>query len=248
MPIPYVLQGKLAFVMGGGNFGINALKYLKNKGAKVLIADLNPKCMAKSQADVKTDRPDIFNSLMNGQAAFIQGNAIDLLIELLDHKIPDLIVTAIPGNAVAKIVERWLSKQNIKLEPNKELLSKVLENIPSSLVSVADPETGVVVVSYMPAEKRCRENCIPPKTVCATTGRPKLAPMDKLLNFGVYGLADVSAVLVSRQLTGGLGGIEGKDLAALLRELDNHVVPYSLAVGTACDCHGVLNLAKTTKS
>jgi hypothetical protein len=244
----YVLQGKLAFVMGGGKFGTNALKYLKNNGAKVLLADLNPDCMAKSQTDVQTDKHDIFGSLMNGQAAFIQGNAIDLLLQLLEQKIPDLIVTAIPGNAVAKIVESWLSKQDIKLEPNKELLPKVLNNIPSSLVSVADPETGVIVVSYMPADKRCRESCIPPKTICATTGRPKLAPMDKLLNFGIYELADVSAVLVSRQLTGGLGGIEGKDLHALLKKLDNHVVPYSLAVGTACNCHGVLNLTKTTKS
>ncbi len=75
----------------------------------------------------------------------------------------------------------------------------------------------------MPADKRCRENCVPPKTVCTRTGRPKLAPMDKILNFGIYGLADVSAVLVSRQLTGGLGGIEGKDLAALLKELDNQL-------------------------
>ncbi len=247
MPTPYVLQGKLTFVMGGGKFGTNALKYLKNKGVKVLVVDINPDCMAKSQADIQTDNPDIFGSLMNGQAAFIQGNAIDLLIQLLEHKIPDLIITAIPGNAVAKIVESWLSKQNINLEPNKELLLKVLKNIPGSLVSVADPETGVVVVSYMPSDKRCRENCIPPKTVCATTGRPKLAPMNKILNFGIYGLADVSSVLVSKQLTGGLGGIEGKDLAALLKELENHLVPYSLAVGTACDCHGVLNLAKTTK-
>ncbi len=139
MPTPYVLQGKLTFVMGGGKFGTNALKYLKNKGVKVLVVDINPECMAKSQADIQTDNPDIFGSLMNGQAAFIQGNAIDILIQLLEHKIPDLIVTAIPGNAVAKIVESWLSKQDIKLEPNKELLLKVVENIPRSLVSVADP-------------------------------------------------------------------------------------------------------------
>jgi hypothetical protein len=244
----YVLQGKLAFVMGGGKFGTNALNYLKNNGAKVVIADLNPDCLAKSRADIQTEKTDILDSFMNGQTAFIQGNAIDHLIELLYHKIPDLIVTAIPGNAVAKIVESWLSKQNIKLEPNKELLPKVFENIPSSLVSVADPETGVIVVSYMPADKRCRENCIPPKTVCAITGRPKLAPMGKILNFSIYGLVDVPSVLVSSQLTGGLGAIEGKDLAVLLKELDNHKVPYSLAVGTACNCHGVLNLAKTTKS
>ena len=39
------ISGKLAFVMGGGKFGTNALKYLKNNDAKVLVVDLDSNCV-----------------------------------------------------------------------------------------------------------------------------------------------------------------------------------------------------------
>jgi len=88
---------------------------------------------------------------------------------------------------------------------------------------------------------------MPPKGFCASTGRPKLASMDKLLEFGVYNHVDASGILMSRQLTGGLGAIDGKELHSLLKQLENLNKPYTLAIGTACDCHGILKLAKVTK-
>jgi len=48
-----LLKDKLVFVMGEGNFGTKALKYLKAKRAKVLVADINPSCMAKSEVTVQ---------------------------------------------------------------------------------------------------------------------------------------------------------------------------------------------------
>ena len=48
-----MLKGKLVFVMGGGNFGTRALRYLKAKRSKVLVADVNPDCMAKSEVNVQ---------------------------------------------------------------------------------------------------------------------------------------------------------------------------------------------------
>jgi len=48
-----MLKDKLVFVMGGGKFGTSALKYLKAKRSKVLVADLNPDCMAKSKITVQ---------------------------------------------------------------------------------------------------------------------------------------------------------------------------------------------------
>ena len=47
-----MLKGNLVFVMGGGNFGTRALRYLKAKRSKVLVADVNPDCMAKSEVNV----------------------------------------------------------------------------------------------------------------------------------------------------------------------------------------------------
>lgn len=242
-----MLKGKLAFVMGGGKFGTRALKYLKAKRYKVLVADVNPDCMAKSEVDVEAAGLDVADSLVDGQAAFLVGDAVELLLTLLETKVPDLVVTAIPGNAAAKVVESWLSKRSCKLEPYRTVIPRVLENIPKSLVSSVDEDSAVIVVSYMPSHMRCRENCMPPKDFCASTGRPKLTSMDKLLKFSVYNLMDTSTIFRSRQLTGGLGAIDGKELHSLLKRLDNLNKPYTLAIGTACDCHGILNLAEVKK-
>jgi len=88
---------------------------------------------------------------------------------------------------------------------------------------------------------------MPPKDFCASTGRPKLTSMDKLLQFSVYNLMDTSTIFRSRQLTGGLGAIDGKELYSLLKRLDSLHKTFTLAVGTACDCHGNLTLTKVKK-
>jgi len=244
---PMLLKGKLVFVMGGGKFGTNALKYLKAKGAKVLVADVNPECMAKSEITVQAADLDVTDILADGQAAFLVGDAVDLLLALMDAKVPDMVVTAIPGNAVAKVVAGWLSKRGYRLEPYRTVIPKVLENMPKSLVSFVDEDSAVIVVSYMPSHMRCRENCMPPKDFCASTGRPKLTSMDKLLEFSIYNLTDASAIFRSRQLTGGLGAIDGKELYSLLKRLETLRKTFTLAIGTACDCHGILNLTKVRK-
>ena len=239
-----IVLNKLVFVMGGGRFGKKALTYLKSKGAKVLVVDINPDCMASSEVDVLGVDLSVLVSLRPGQAAFLVGDAVDLLASLLETTIPDLIVTAIPGNAVAKIFEVWLAKRDIKLEPYNKIVPKVLENIPRSLVSFVDKNSGVIVVSYMPSNKRCRENCVPPKRICASTGRPKLTSMTKLLKFSVFKHTDFSGILCSKQLTGGLGAINGKELHSILKRLDTYHRPFTLSIGTACECHGILNLGK----
>ncbi|MCW4014779.1 MAG: hypothetical protein NWF06_00235 [Candidatus Bathyarchaeota archaeon] len=241
------MKGKLVFVMGGGRFGTNALRYLKAKGAKVLVVDLNPGCLAKSEVDFCSVELTVLDSLGAGQAVFFVGDAVDVLVQFLEINAPDFVVTAIPGNAVAKVVECWLAKRGGMLEPYLKAVPEVLKNIPESLVSFVDDVSGVIVVSYMPSSMRCRDNCLPPKDVCASTGRPKLASMDKLLEFSVYKIIDISAVLMSRQLTGGLGAIDGKELCSFLKRLETVHTSCTLAIGTACDCHCVVNLAKVIK-
>jgi len=242
-----ILKGKLVFVMGGGKFGTHALRYLKAKGAKVLVVDLNPDCMAKSEIDLQVVGLGVSDSLADGQTAFLVGDAVDLLAALMETKVSDMVVTAIPGNAVAKVVEGWLAKRGYRFEPCRKVVLEVLENIPKSLVSFVDEYSGVIVVSYMFSHMRYKENCMPPNGFCASTGRPKLASMDKLLEFSVYNLTDVSGILWSSQLTGGLGAINGKELHSLLKRIEKFHKPYTLAIGTACACHGVLKLVKVKK-
>ncbi|MBN1784249.1 MAG: hypothetical protein JW815_00720 [Candidatus Bathyarchaeota archaeon] len=245
----YQIKDKFAFVMGGGKFGTEALKYFKANGAKVLVVDLNPICRARMDVDISTATVDIRDSLKNGQAAFLVGDAVEHLMDIIEVDVPDWVVTAIPSNAVAKVVATWLSKAGYKLEPYQDCIEQVLKNIPESLVSFVNKESAVIVVSYMPPHMQCIENCMPPKDFCASTSRPKLTTMDKLLDFSVYGLTDLSGILKSEQLTGGLGAIRGNQLFSLLTKLEKHQKEsFTLAVGTACDCHGIINIFKITKS
>ena len=228
--------------MGGGKFGRNALRYFKTLGAKVIIVDKNSNCLVSKEVDFQTTKFDFLNRLDKGNSVFLLGDALQILANLLEIKIPDLIVTAIPCNTIAEFVKHWLNNRHINLYPFVEIIPKVLENIPKSLILSVDSEEAVIIVSYMFYDNQCKEKCFPPKRFCTVTGRKKLATIDIVLDFSVDKLVDISGIMVSRQLIGGLGAILGKDLYSLLKRLENQKTPYSLAIGSACDCHGILNL------
>lgn len=246
MPRDSALQGKLVFVMGGGKFGTNALRYLKSKGSKVLVVDIDPNCKATPEADIQADSLDAWNSLKNGQPAFLVGDAHKLLLDLLKTSIPDFVVTAIPGNTIAKVVGHWATKNGFKCAPYLKGVPEVLANLPKSLVFVKE-NTAFIAASYMYPDKSCKTNCPAPKNVCALTGRPKPASMESLLKFAVFGVADHCILFSSPLLTAGLGAISGPDLCPLFKQLETFPKPFTLALGTACDCHGVVSLIKITK-
>ncbi len=240
------LKGKSFFVMGGGKFGTNALRYLKTKGAKVLVVDINPNCKAKPEADIQADSLDVWNSLKNGQPAFLCGDAYKLLLDLYETSVPDFVVTAIQGNTIANVVQHWSLKNGFKCVPYLKGVPEVLQNLPKSLVFVRE-NSAFIAASYMYPDKRCKTNCPAPKNVCALTGRPKPASMESFLKFAVFGVADHCILFSSPLITGGLGAIDGNDLCPLFKQLKTFPKPFTLALGTACDCHGVVSLLKITK-
>lgn len=240
------IQGKLAFVMGGGKFGTNALNYLTDESAKVLVVDIDSNCKAISNVDILGSDLNVLNGLNPGQSAFLKGDAGELLAFLMDATIPEIIVTAIPGNAITRVIKSWLAKRKMELKPYSGI-QKVLRNIPPSLVLFFDESSGIIVTSYMPPNMKCKENCLPPRNVCALTGRPKFASMNDILEFSLFENADISEMLKSKQLTGGLGAINGDDLFNLLQRLDNIRNSNILAIGVACNCHGILNFYKVKK-
>ena len=242
------VNGKFAFVMGGGKFGTNALKYLKNNGAKVLVVDLDSNCKAISDIDIIGSDLNVLNTIQPGKSAFLKGNAEEILALLLDTTIPEIIVTAIPGNAIANVIKFWLAKRKIELKPYSKIVQNVLKNIPQSLVLFCDEPSGIIVTSYMFPNMRCKENCMPPKNVCALTGRPKFGSMHKILKFSIFENTNVSGILDSRQFIGGLGSINGNDLFNLLKELNDIHNNSTLAIGVACNCHGILNLYRTKRT
>ena len=109
---------------------------------------------------------------------------------------------------------------------------------------IKNTDSGIIVISYMFSNMQCRENCVPPKEICALTGRPKIVPINEFLEFCVYDVAEFSDILISKQITGGLGAINGKDLYNLLKKLDTLDKSFTIAIGIACQCHGVINFLK----
>jgi hypothetical protein len=241
-------RDKFAFVMGGGKFGSHALKYLKDNGAKVLVVDIDSNCEAVSNVDIIGKDLNIIKNLLPGKSAFLKGDAIEFLASILETIIPEFIVTAIPGNALARVITVWLAKRKIELMPYSNIVQKVLRNIAPSLVLFFDEPQGIIVVSYMPYNMKCKENCMPPENVCALTGRPKFASVSKILEFSVFEATTISGILISRQLTAGLGAISGNELFKLLKRLNKLHESNTLAIGVACNCHGILNIYNVTKS
>jgi hypothetical protein len=238
------LRGKFIFIMGGGKFGKKALRYFKSKGAKVLVVDIDPNCKAKSEVDIRAEKLDVYDDLVDGQTAILEGDAFNIILTLLETKVPDLVVTAIPGNCLAKIVDLWFKKKNIKIEPDQNAISKALDNLPKNLITFVNNDSGIIVISYMFSNMQCRDNCLPPKKICALTGRPKIVPINEFLDFCVYDIAEFSKILVSKQITGGLGAIIGKDLNNLLKKLDTLNKSITIAIGIACHCHGIINFLR----
>ena len=54
---------------------------------------------------------------------------------------------------------------------------------------------------------------------------------------------EVLRIFLSRQFDGA-GGVPGAEVKKALKYLASLTPPYSLAIGTSCHCHGILNLFK----
>lgn len=156
--------------------------------------------------------------------------------------IPNLVVPAIPGHFAAFVVYNQLKNSGFNVAPYRKGINQVVNNLPKDLISPVDRECAVLIASYMPAGGRCDENCSSPPDFCSVTRRPKPYPMFKLLEFSVFELVDFSKILISKQQSPGVGAIDGIDLYELLKRLKNLHESNTLAIGTACNCHGILNL------
>ena len=64
--------------------------------------------------------------------------------------------------------------------------------------------------------------------------------MYELLEFSVCEVVDHYKIFVTKQL-GGIGGIPGSEVKEALEYIYRLDPPYSLAIGTSCRCHGLVN-------
>ena len=219
------VNGKTILIVGGGRYGAKACKYFKNKMAAIILVDNNPDCQARQLLSKKE---------------FLIRDAEDIL-ELVFKVKPDLIVPTISGHTIGN----WL-KEYFHLTPLPDLLEDVMSKVPQSLITRRDKTNAVLVLSFMANSRICLEDCFPPPERCALTGQPRPASLYKLLNYAIFDVVDCGKIFVTEQITGGIGAISTMEFLQFLKKVE-HEQPDTLAVGTACQCHGILSLFKNTK-
>ena len=210
-------------LIGGGKHGANAGKYFKDQAARVILVDNNPDCPARE-------------FVSNGD--FHASDAKDAW-ELALRLKPDFIVPTCPGHTLGK----WIG-EHFHLRPLPDFLLRVLGRLPSRLVLGCDETKAVLVSSYMTSGETCSGSCIPYPARCTVTGEPRPAPLFRLLDYAIAGLFDCGKIFESEQMAAGVGAIRTSEFLAFVQEIEARK-PRTLAVGTACHCHGILTLFET---
>ena len=216
------MRGKTALIIGGGKFGTMACQYFKEQKARIILVDNDPDCKAQAYAANK----DFI--LKDAQ------NAWDLVLKLK----PDFIVPTHPGHTCGK----WIGKY-FRLKPRPDSIPDMMKRLPQSLFLDCDEPDARLIFSYMTRGKLCPADCPHLTNECGLTHEPRPAPLYKLLEYAVFGLFDCSKIFASEQMAPGVGAIKGSDFLAFMKEIEAKK-PKTLVVGTACLCHGVLNLFK----
>jgi len=216
------MNDKTVLVIGGGKYGTNACRYFKEQMARVILVDNNPECQAR-QFVLDED--------------FLVKDAKDAWDLALSIK-PDFTVPTHPGHTLGKWVGEYLH-----LAPFPDVLHSVLKRLPQSLVIRSNEMNAELVLSYMGNGKVCPEDCLPCPDRCTLTGEPRPAPLYKLLDYAVFDLFDCGKIIAAEQLAAGIGAIRTTEFLEFVEEIEDKK-PETLAVGTACRCHGILSLFK----
>lgn len=238
------LGNKLIVVAGGGYFGTKAAIFGKDVHARVVVVDNRVDCKASKFVDKTVEEMDTHRSLNTrpGSAILFVCDAVEFLVRLMKIAEPSFIVPAIPGNLAGRVVKGWLEKEGLIVESNPKALRNVSKDIPEGLIQDFNEEVGVISTSYMFKGRSCRVPCDQPSDFCPTTSRSKMGPMHQILSFATHKKLTASKVLVSHMLGEEAGCFRVSELTSFLSDIGRIKTPYSIAIGTACNCHGILNL------
>lgn len=208
---------KSIWIIGGGKFGLLALKRLMSVYHDTRFVVVDPvqshkEMMAYPGCDVfRTDG-----------VAFL-GESL-----LSKKEWPDWIVPAVPVHLAAE----WCLEQFAEDEGGKVRLPQEIDTLLPNPMWGRD---GNLYVSH--ADFRCPDNCNEPDDLCTVTRKPRKTDMFKLLK--MVTLKEYEPVVIqSHQLAPGVGGYRPDHLLAFcdttLHKKGN------MLLCTACRCHGVI--------
>lgn len=248
------LADKSVIVVGGGRFGLRAVRVAKESDAKVVVIDKNADCPASGLATSIVKDGDIgrIQRMNKGETILFVHDGVDLLLQLIELSSPDYISSAtdyvspaIPGHLMGMVVKKWFEKKGYTLKIESHILDTILEGLPDSLVLNVDRGRSRITASYMPRELKCPIPCPHPKEFCYITKKPKTETIYRIFESATSKTVDISKIFISHQLGPGVGAVRGEEISDTLELLKQLHPPYDMVVGTACECHGILNVFQT---
>lgn len=151
---------------------------------------------------------------------------VEKLVEIAEKMNPEWIFPTASVHVIAEAVKDHF-------EPWNEVIDCILSGIPMRLVVTSG--NGSIVLSYN-RDNTCIENCTSPE-VCPVTKIKRPCPVFEIIRFAY----PEAIVLISHQITPGLGAIKGSDfLGAVKKAKEKEMV----VLATACNCHGVITALK----
>jgi hypothetical protein len=230
--------------VGGGRWGAKAATLARKFEARAIVIDFNQNCLASKVVDTILTDKDASWTQFKG-ISLVVGNIEDILVDILRYESPQWIIPAVPGGIGGKLLEKWLTAREIKITKSGKLLRAILAGLPQKLLLSADEGSGTIISSYMPKGMWCKIPCSQPE-ICPVAGYKKIAPMYDLLEFSLAEIVDYYKIFVNHDL-GGVGAIPGAEVKEWQEQIEKIKSPCSVAVGTSCKCHAIVNLFEVGK-
>lgn len=253
----FVVNGYF-LIIGGGKFGRIAFEHFKKqKNSLILVVDKDPSFantlglpiltnISQILKIIKTFNKNNLNQLKNEQQSYFIKK--DLTKEqkdlhfLIKEFIPEWIIPVTPIHVVAVIYQNLIYEYGFQSKIPNYHFEDLLSEIPQDLVLSFNSDNGIINLSYAKESERCPEDCYGPEKFCSYFGKPKnfsLTEIVMMLKDKIYGI-----IFESKQIKGGLGGIQGLDFKrnseSLFGLLDNPDKNFFF-IATTCNCHGVIN-------
>ncbi|MCS7119301.1 MAG: hypothetical protein RMH75_05815 [Archaeoglobaceae archaeon] len=152
---------------------------------------------------------------------FVKAEAKELT-KFVEKLKPEWIFPTAPIHVAAEAFKNQFKTWN-------EKINEIIAGFPMKVV--VSIGKGNLVVSYN-RDKLCISNCNSPD-FCPVTKIKRPCPMFELVNFA----CPEAKVLISHQLSPGIGAIKGEDFIEVIKDSKKM---EKIVIATACRCHGVL--------
>ena len=209
---------KTYWIIGGGQFGLNAAQKIRTQESDAVILVVEEDFTICQQIEKLG-----FEALCGEGIQYLTQN-------LINADYPDWIIPAIPLHVAFEWIQGKLSKKY-----ETEVIA-VSDELVRQLPHPIRGGKGQLYISN--ADFVCPADCSEPEEICTYTGEPRPRILNAFLEKIDY--HDLRSVVVcSRQLFPGIGGFTPKALFQGLEIIKAEVRPVILS--TACYCHGVVH-------